>query len=271
MAYILGEVNTLVPGAHLTPDDVLYTYSGVRPLPYAPDKSESAVPRTHILHEHGAGLAGVVTVVGGKLTTYRQLAEDAVDDAFRRLGRTAPKCVTRNLPFPGALADPAPLRVALVAAGVTPRTADRLLKLYGRRALDVVAEAGDRARSAGSAGGQDLLTVFDEDTGAIGAELVFAVRRELAVTLADVLARRVLLAFEPGHGLASVERAAAILGDRLGWDDARRAEEIAGYRRWLDHLAVPAVTPSTSPTGTTVEGSNPAWVERQGRSCRAGT
>lgn len=254
MTYILGEVNTLVPGANLTPDDVLYTYSGVRPLPYAPDKSESAVPRTHILHEHGAGLAGVVTVVGGKLTTYRQLAQDAVDLAFRRLGRRAPKCVTARLPFPGAIDDPTPLRAELVAAGVGERSADRLLGLYGRRAVDVVTGAG---------GDADLLAVFDEGTGAIGAELVFAVRREFAVTLADVLARRLLLAFEPGHGLASVERAAAILGERLGWDESRRTDEIVGYRRWLDHLAVPAVTPATTPTGTTVEGSNPDWVERR--------
>lgn len=252
MTYILGEVNTLVPGADLTPDDVLYTFSGVRPLPYAPDRSESAVPRTHILHEHGEGLKGVVTVVGGKLTTYRQLAQDAVDDAFRRLGRRAPKCVTVRLPFPGALDDPAPLRADLIAAGVAGRTADRLLALYGRRAVDVVAHA------SGDAG---LLEVFDEGTGAIGAELLFAVRREFAVTLADVLARRLLLAFEPGHGLGSVDRAAALLGERLGWDEARRRHEIEGYRRWLDHLAVPAVTPGTTATGTTVEGSNPPWVQ----------
>jgi glycerol-3-phosphate dehydrogenase len=257
MAYILGEVNTLVPGANLTPDDVLYTFSGVRPLPYAPDKSESAVPRTHVLHEHGAGLEGVITVVGGKLTTYRQLAQDAVDDAFTRLGRKAPKCVTRNLPFPGALDDPAPLHADLVAAGVSGRTADRLLSLYGRRAVNVVAEAG---------GDPELLEVFDEGSGAIGAELLFAVRREFAVTLADVFARRLLLAFEKDHGLGSVERAAALLGERLGWDEARRKQEIEGYRHWLDHLAVPSVTRDTSPTGTTVEGSNPAWVERKGES-----
>ncbi len=231
MAYILGEVNTLVPGANLTPADVLYTYSGVRPLPYAPDKKESDVPRTHVLHEHGGDLAGLITVVGGKLTTYRQLAEDAVNDAFKRLGRKAPKCVTRRLPFPGAITDPAPLRADLVAAGIPARTADRLLKLYGRRAADVVAVAGDAD--------PELLREFDPDSGAIGAELVFAVRHEFARTLADVLARRVLLAFEPGHGLASVERAAEILGAELGWDTDRRKEEIAEYQRWLTHLAIP--------------------------------
>ena len=88
----------------------------------------------------------------------------------------------RRLPLPGALADPTPLRADLVAAGVPERSADRLLTLYGRRAADVLAEA---------AGDPALLEVFDEGTGAIGAELLFAVRREFAVTLADVLARRV--------------------------------------------------------------------------------
>ena len=61
----------------------------------------------------------------------------------------------------------------------------------------------------------------------------------------------------------SSARAADLLGDRLGWDEARRKEEIEGYRRWLDHLAVPATGPTTTPTGTTVEGSNPDWVEKR--------
>ena len=85
----------------------------------------------------------------------------------------------------------------------------------------------------------ELLAEFDAGSGAIGAELVFAVRHEFARTLADVLARRVLLAFEPGHGLASVDRAAEILGAELGWDTERRKEEIADYQRWLTHLAIP--------------------------------
>jgi glycerol-3-phosphate dehydrogenase len=228
MTYLLDEVNTLIPQARLTVDDVLFTYSGVRPLPYAPDVEEWEIPRSHVLHDHAPDLPNLVTVVGGKLTTYRQLAEDAVDDAFKRLGRKAPRCVTRRLPFPGAIADPAPLRADLVAAGVPKRTADRLLALYGRRAADVVAVDDP-----------ELLAEFDHGTGAIGAELVFAVRHEFARTLADVLARRLLLAFEPGHGLESVERAAKILGAELGWDEERRKEEIAEYQRWLSHLAIP--------------------------------
>ncbi|TNM60717.1 glycerol-3-phosphate dehydrogenase [Streptomyces sp. NP160] len=231
MQYILDEVNSLVPEAGLTVDDVLYTYSGVRPLPYAPGVSESKVPRSHVLHDHGDGLQGLITVVGGKLTTYRQLAEDAVDDVLRRLGRPSVPCVTRKLPFPGATTDEGSVRSALRGAGLGPRSVDRLFAVYGRRALDIVASAG---------GDAELLSVVDEPSGAVGAELLFAVTHEFARGLADVMARRTLLAFEPDHALPSLDRIAALLGDRLGWDEQRRKEEVEDYRTWLDHLAIPA-------------------------------
>jgi glycerol-3-phosphate dehydrogenase len=239
MQYILDEVNGLVPGANLTKEDVLYTLSGVRPLPYAPGVAESSVPRTHVLHEHEGSVNGLITVVGGKLTTHRQLAEDAVDLAFKRLGRPAPKCVTRYLPFPGAVGDVTAVRRELLDAGLPPASADRLVGIYGGRALDVVALAAEDP---------DLLAVVHEPTGAIGAELVFAVGVEFARTLADVLARRTLLAFEPGHALEDVDKIAAVLGDRVGWDENRREAEIAGYKRWLDHLAVPTGEPIGEPS-----------------------
>lgn len=230
MTYLLEEVNQLIPEAALTPDDVLFTYSGVRPLPYAPDVEEWEIPRTHVLHDHAPDLPGVVTVVGGKLTTYRQLAQDAVDDVFKRLDRKSPRCVTANLPLPGVVGDLGEARRFLVASGLTERTADRLVALYGGRSLDVVAEAQQD---------DELLEVLHEGTGALGAELLFAVRHEFARTLADVLARRVLLAFEPGHGLEVAERAAALLGARVGWDADRQAAELAEYHDWLARLAVP--------------------------------
>ncbi|MFI7481501.1 glycerol-3-phosphate dehydrogenase [Kocuria sp. M1R5S2] len=230
MGYLLGEVNQLIPEAKLTPDDVLFTYSGVRPLPYAPDVDEWEIPRSHVLHDHAPDLPGFITVVGGKLTTYRQLAEEAVDETFRRLGRTSPRCVTAELPLPGVVGDLDEVRRFLTTRGLGERSVARLLALYGGRALDVVAEAEDDPQ---------LLEVVHEGTGALAAELVFAVRHEFARTLTDVLARRVLLAFEPGHGLEVAERAAALLGERLGWDEERQAAELAEYRRWLTRLAVP--------------------------------
>lgn len=244
MSYLLGEVNELIPEAKLTPDSVLYTYSGVRPLPYAPGVAESKVPRSHILHDHAPDLPGLVTVVGGKLTTYRQLAEDAVDDVFRRLGRTSPRCVTASLPLPGAAGDTAEARAHLLALGLSGQSADRLLALYGVRALKVVQEAEED---------RDLLQVIHPGTGAIAAELLFAVRHEFAQTLTDILARRMLLAFEPDHGVAAANVAAAILGARLGWDENRQRLETAGYADWLTRLAVPGR--ESAGQGTSLEDS----------------
>lgn len=231
MEYLLREVNELIPTANLTAADVLFTYSGVRPLPYAPGVKEWKIPRSHVLHDHAPDLPGLITVVGGKLTTYRQLAEDAVDDAFKRLGRKSPKCVTANLPLPGAAGDVGAVRTALGREGLDRRTVERLLALYGTRALDVIAQAD--TTGAGH-------PVLDPATGALEAEILLAVRHEFAQTLTDVLARRMLLAFEPGHGLDVVERAAAVMGAECGWDAERQAAEIRGYREWLERLAVPS-------------------------------
>jgi glycerol-3-phosphate dehydrogenase len=230
MSYLLNEVNQLIPEAHLTPDHVLYTFSGVRPLPYAPGVVEAKIPRSHVLHDHAPSLPGLVTVVGGKLTTFRQLAEDAVDDVFRRLGRKGPPCATGKLPFPGAVFDVAELYPKLLAAGLSAKSAARLIGLYGSRAVDVVAEA---------ASDPSLLGVVHEETGAIGAEMVFAMRHEFAASLADVMARRVLLAFAPGHGLESLGVIADLLARSFNWDNARRAAEIKDYEMWLSLVAVP--------------------------------
>ena len=231
--YLLGEVNSLVPDAKLTLDDVLYTFSGVRPLPYVPDSAESSVPRSHILHDHAkTGLPGLVTVVGGKLSTYRQLAEDAVDDVYRRLSRKPPRCPTRNRLLPGAqVSDLRALHKTLaVRSGLPERSVRRLVSMYGSRALEVwrLAE-GDPA----------LGRVIDADTGVIAAEVAFAVDDELAVTLTDVMARRLILAFEPDHGFSLMDPIMDILRARLGWDEDMSAAQIAEYQHWLDRLAVP--------------------------------
>jgi len=230
--YLLGEVNSLIPDANLTLDDVLYTFSGVRPLPYVPDKAESSVPRSHVLHDHSdTGLPGLITVVGGKLTTYRQLAQDAVDDAYKRLGRTAPPVPTRQRKFIGAqFADLDSLSAALTArTGLSPDQVKRLVDLYGSRSFAVWQVAEQQP---------ELKKVVDP-SGVLAAELIYAVDVDLARTLTDVLARRVMIAFEPNHGLDSIDTLAGVLAKRLGWDDAATAAQIAEYREWLDKLAVP--------------------------------
>ena len=91
--YLLAESNLALPGAGLTRDSILYTYSGVRPLPVTGDKNEESITRKHFIREHPR-LPNLLSIVGGKLTTYRSLSEECVDLIFRKLGKDSPPCRT---------------------------------------------------------------------------------------------------------------------------------------------------------------------------------
>jgi glycerol-3-phosphate dehydrogenase len=232
--YLLTEANTLMPDAKLSREHVLYTYSGVRPLPYTPGVSEWKIPRSHIVLDHAkTGYPGLHSIIGGKLTTYRQLAEDSVDLAVKQLGRGLKHPVSKNSKFPGAQTGnlAAFEKNFNTDATVQADSAKRLLSLYGTRAEEIL----NLIRL-----NKNLGERFDPKSAAVAAELIYSVDSEYAQTLADVFARRNLLAFEPGHGLQGAERAAEILGSHLGWSKAQRDQELAEYRTWLDHLKVPA-------------------------------
>lgn len=235
MDYLLGEVNQLIPGANLTPADVLYTYSGVRPLPYVPAQSEWKVPRSHVIFDHAPKWPGLLSIIGGKLTTYRSLAEETVDQVFAMLGKKAPPCSTRKALFPGArIADPAQFAQALKASfPVDAIVVDRLVGVYGARAADIL----ELCRTD-----SDLFKVFDPDSGAIGAELVFTFRNEFCRTLTDVLIRRIMVGLNGSCGREVLESAADILASRLGWSEARRQAEIAGYLNYITRFDVPTAS-----------------------------
>ena len=171
--YLLESVNQSFAGAQFDRSNILYTYTGVRPLPVAKGPTHK-IARRHSLHRHSGELEGVITVLGGKLTTFRNLAEVVTDKVFEALGEKSPACSTAKEPLPGAKGLMPELKT------VSEKTASRLQGLYGVRAADVLALA---------LGKPELLAVMDEDTGAIGAEFVFAVRCEWARTLSDILLR----------------------------------------------------------------------------------
>ena len=245
--YLLTEANALMPNAGLTRESVLFTYSGVRPLPYAPGIPEWKIPRSHIIFDHKKeNKAKLFSIISGKLTTYRQLAEDAVNIALRELGRPKSASPTRGLPFPGAATDDfAAFRAQFLATTeVEADTAVRLIDMYGTRAEQVVALV--RKDTA-------LGERFDPSSPAIAAELLFAIDYEAARTVTDVFARRILLAFEPDHGLLGAARAAEILGGQLGWSAEEQEKQIAEYAVWLDHLAVPASISGASAASPVLE------------------
>jgi glycerol-3-phosphate dehydrogenase len=214
--YLLRETNRVIPTAQLTREHILYTYSGVRPLPFVNDKEAQSITRKHFIRA-SPQLGNLFSIVGGKLTTYRSLAEEAVDLIFMRLGRSTPACTTDRVALPGALAQPGEAGPAVLS----DRTNDRLARIYGTRALKVAQLIGQDS---------SLSEVFDHETGAIAAEIVFAFKFELAQTLSDCLLRRTMVGLNSTCGLAAVEAAAGIAQKHLGWSAHRVAQDILAYR-----------------------------------------
>ena len=226
--YLLRETNRVFPIGSLTREQILYTYSGVRPLPFAGDKDARAITRRHFIRVHPT-LRGLFSIVGGKLTTYRSLAEQTIDLVLKRLTsdtdpslRARPrKCTTSRDPLPGAIDFDAFCANFKQDSCLPEATKDRLLSIYGTRVsllLNLINED------------ESLAKVFDSETGALSAEIVFAFTREFATTLADCLLRRTMVGLNSSRGLAAVEAAGAIARKHLGWTERRLEDEIAAYR-----------------------------------------
>jgi glycerol-3-phosphate dehydrogenase len=225
--YLLEETNRVIPEAQLTRAAIRYTYSGVRPLPCRTGQDPAGITRRHFINEHSTALNGLFSIVGGKLTTYRNLSEQVVDLIFKRLGRRAPECRTAHELLPGAVAaeDFPEFAERLKASTDLPESVvNRLLRIYGTRAQEVAKLA---------AGCSDLRQPFSPVTGALGAEVVFSFREELAQTLTDCLWRRTLVGMNEAAGLDAIEGAAAIARRHLGWDAERVAREVAAYRDYV--------------------------------------
>lgn len=247
LAYVLAETNRVLPGANLGPAHVLFSYSGVRPLPFDPNKPEGDITRRHLLHAH-TEVEGLYSVIGGKLTTFRSLAEETVREVLprtrlgrdsgrrpgRRLGRrlgdrfrrAAP---TRRLRLPGGgVGEPAAFADRYAKSSALPElSARRLVQVYGARAAEVEALAR-RDPSLGA--------VVDPVTGTIAAQVVHAVTEEQALTLTDVIARRTMDGLEPGLGLDTVPKVGQVLVEHLGWSPAQVANEIAAYHDAVQRL-----------------------------------
>ncbi len=230
--YLLGETNRIIPAANLTRERILYTYSGVRPLPYTEEEDEQSITRRHFLYTH-ENLDGVISLVGGKLTTYRNLSEQTVDLIFRKLGRKPPECMTASAPLPGVGARNLKTvsdRIKRIY-GLSARTSERLTRVYGSRASDVLQTAGKA---------KWLLEVFDPETDAIAAEVVFSFQNELAQTLADCLLRRTMVGLNSTLGVGADEAAAEIAQRCLGWSDNRALAEVRSYRSYLKRFQIGA-------------------------------
>ncbi|MDG4667121.1 glycerol-3-phosphate dehydrogenase/oxidase [Mycobacterium sp. 236(2023)] len=227
--YLLDETNQLIPEARLDRASVLWSYSGVRPLPYVSGMTDPAtVTRGHLVVPQSKGIANVVTVIGGKFTTHRALGEDVVASVFASLGRTPVPSPTHDAPFPGApvragYASVAEMTSALQAewgGRLGENVVQRLAALYGSRAHQVAALVETDPH---------LAQTVDPDSGAIAAEVAFAVTCEGAVSLEDILLRRILVGLNGDVGISAAPAVADVTALYLGWDEDTKADEINAY------------------------------------------
>jgi glycerol-3-phosphate dehydrogenase len=214
--YLLDATNTYF-GTSLRPDDLTGAYAGVRPLISTGDPKKSVdISRKAELYETSSGM---VTITGGKLTTWRRMAKMTVDRLVEREARDAP-CRTQQIPLG------APVEVSDLPRvdGVPEAAYAALAGRYGHAAHDVLAVARER---------EELARPIVSDMPDLLAEVVYAARREQARSLGDVLLRRTRLGLLAGRELgangAVAARVAAALAGELGWDEGERSTQLNAW------------------------------------------
>jgi len=232
--YLLDATNSVFPCAGLSTRDIHYAYAGVRPLPYQEDGPESAITRRHIIHRHDGRARGMLSVVGGKLTTYRRLAEQVVDCVEQARGRNKSSCATGTTPLPGARRCDEAQRALASQGELSDTGRERLLSVYGGRSLALLALMREDP---------SLAAKLDASGTSYAAEAVFAIRYEFAQTLADIVHRRTMIGLSPDLGEAAWSAVAALAARELGWSDETAAQQIRDLEVYRNRLRAGLDTP----------------------------
>ncbi|WP_405133355.1 glycerol-3-phosphate dehydrogenase [Nocardia sp. NBC_01388] len=218
--YLLEHVNSVLV-TPLTHADITGVYAGLRPLLAGESDQTSKLSREHAVARIAPGL---VAIAGGKYTTYRVMAYDAVDEAAQDIPRQVPPTITDKVPLLGADGYHALLNQTPHLAekyGVHPYRIQHLLNRYGSL-IDEVLGLAD--------GKPDLLQPIEASPGYLQVEVVYAAAAEAALHLEDILARRTRISIEYAHrGVDCADQVARLVAPVLGWDEAETAREIATY------------------------------------------
>lgn len=224
--YVLDHLNEWIADP-VTADDIQGVYAGLRPLVATnPEAGTTSISREHSVVQPAEGLT---IIAGGKYTTYRVMAKDAVDEAAKVLDQTVPESVTSSIRIVGAegyealrngrerLAERSGMHVAMI---------DHLLGRYGSLIADLLALIAERPELGEPLPGTEEY---------LAAEVVYAARAEAALHVEDVMARRTRMSFEvPNGGLEAAPTVAQLMADELGWDDDQREHELNLYRERIE-------------------------------------
>ncbi|WP_308495915.1 glycerol-3-phosphate dehydrogenase/oxidase [Kocuria sp. cx-455] len=224
--YVIEHANVVLDQP-LTRDDVIGSFAGLRPLLQPGVKDDTETVSTKVSREHTVAevVPGLISIAGGKLTTYRIMAQDAVDFALGRdRAKQVPSVTERTLLHGADGYLPLTRQVEQISNryGWTPDIVEHLLNRYGSAISEIGALVDERA---------DLAEPLTGAPDYVRAEIVQAARNEGVLHLADVFQTRTRMSYDqPDHGLAAVEEVANLLAEELGWDTERTAAEVRAYR-----------------------------------------
>jgi glycerol-3-phosphate dehydrogenase len=212
--YLLDSANAFFPKAQLTGNDVMSAWAGIRPLLPASGETPGAASREHAITTSAHGL---ISITGGKLTTYRVMAADTVNAVLHRLRRRAGANLTKSTPlFGGDFSSINDVIAAAVSAVRDIRLATHLVSAYGSKWTSVWAEISTANGRVGIADGLPYTL----------GELRYCMEHEMAYTLSDLFIRRTHLAFETrDHGMAAAQQ---VIG-ALGWKPEERRAVLGAY------------------------------------------
>ena len=224
LKYLLGVLGESLPGMKLTREDIASSFAGLRALVLDGEgsRSPSAVSREEVILESASGM---LTVAGGKLTTHREIAEKLVTRVARELNPPTSGCATDVTPLPGARLSAAPGADSEALDALPRTTRETLAARYGTRAvLPARLAAADRA----------LATPVASGCPVVGAEVIHAVRNEMALTLADFMVRRIGAVWRwPTEAEAAAPAVARLMAAELRWDQQRCGRELAEFKEDL--------------------------------------
>lgn len=227
--YLLTETNRLFPQANLRREDIHFSYSGVRPLPKRASGPESAITRKHIIKKHRIRARGLVSVIGGKLTTYRNLAEQMVNYVNKKTGMKGLGCETQTRPLPGASGIAEAREVLEKFHGLSVEGKERLLGIYGGSAIRLL----ELAQSE-----KNLSAFLDPEKTVLAAEIYYVIKYEKAVTLVDIIYRRMMLGWSANQGIDLVDPVAGIAAAHLNWSNRERKSQVQALHHYRSKFTV---------------------------------
>ena len=232
--YLLQETNSIFPNANLSRKDVLFTYSGVRPLPNEEGKKPGSITRKHILFDHTKeGVSNLISLIGGKLTTYRNVGEEMVDAVLKKTKRKYQPCKTDKTPLPGCITigdERIQKAISQYKDRLSASTINYLFSVYGARAIDVLALTQENL---------ELATAISPELPQIKAQIVYAVQAEMAQTLVDIIRRRTTLAMNGNYGLDLLPVVTETLMKYCDWSQERCDRYQEHYRTFMAENCIP--------------------------------